>query len=69
MEPEKAKLLGLARIETVKHPDGRLVSVGDSVLIRGKVLRIHDSGFMLVSVEGPEKQPAILLHCSNTSKE
>ena len=58
----RERLLGL-RGTVPATRENRTVKVGDRVLIRGRVLRVHkESGFVLVEVEGDSEQAAILIH-------
>ena len=66
IEGARAKLLGLTG--SAPAADGGKIHPGDEVILTGKVLRVHASGFLILSVEGASPQPALIVHSTNVER-
>lgn len=66
LDEERRKILGL--VQKGKDEHDATLEVGDTVSVRGKIMRIHPSGFAVVEVTGSNGQPEILVHLGNTEK-
>ena len=63
LSDEKLRLLGL--VSSGHSKSGTEVMPGERVMLTGRILRMHESGFCLIELEGDQPQPAILAHVSN----
>ena len=58
----------LGLVGSVSLSNGEKAGVGAEVLVRGRILRVHPSGFTMVAVHGPKPQPGILVHGENMER-
>lgn len=64
--PSRDQVLGLK----IHAPaaDGIKIAAGQRVRLTGRVMRIHESGFCAVEVEGDESQPAVIVRSGNLER-
>lgn len=63
--PRKDELLGLTGEALSRERE--TIRVGDNIMIKGQVLRIHKSGFLMIGVSGNVHQPAVLINSQNAT--
>lgn len=62
---EDSKLRSLGLIGSSPSSDGQPVVPGSRVALRGRIIRMHSSGFCTVEIEGAQPQPAVVAHARN----